>query len=309
MCPATFAGESRPWVARALLWLALLVPLLVSGDALGQVRSGTGAGKRGPHIFYTHGPPHAPNLLIVARAITIDAAMRAAGLRHAAIVAEGPSSPGARGDLYTEDPLETRTVQTRLDPGAQIVPVLRDVWPEIGEQGARTLAAQFAIETGAGRHCYNFNIGNHKAGPGEPHMYLRGIWEGLSRDEMDRMQNDAKFGSLVREESLSDIQRKGHAVPAGKIVVILGPPHPGARFRANPTIEAGVERFAALHQRIGARNAPYLSALRAGDARSVAHILGSRSVGYFTGNADAYAQGMLNYRDIIDEGLGPVLQP
>ena len=282
--------------------IMLLVMLLLPGDASAQQPRPA----KKPHVYYTHGPPHAPNLLVVARAISIDAAMRAAGLRHAAIVAD--TTPGVPGDLYTDDPLETRTVQTKLDPGGQIVPTLRDVWPEIGEAGARTLAAQFAIETGAGRHCYNFNIGNHKAGPTEPHMYLRGIWEGLSRSELERMQGDARFGNLVREESLSDIQRKGHAVPTGKIVVILGPPHPGARFRSNPNLEAGVERFAALHKRIGSKNPSYLSALQAGDARTAAHILGSPQVGYFTGNADAYAQGMLNYRDIIDEGLGPILQ-
>lgn len=296
---------NRPFFAA----LAALVVLAVLGgpstsDVQAQVRSGTG--KRGPRVYFTHGPPHAPNLLVVARAISLDVAMRAAGLRHAAPVAEGPVTPGAPGDLYTEDPLEARTRQTRLDPGAQVVPVLREVWPEIGEHGARTLAAQFSIETGAGRHCYNFNIGNHKAGGSEPHMYLRGVWEGLARNELERMRGDARLGPLVREESPRDIAKKGHVVPGGKIVVILDPPHPGARFRANATLEMGVERFAAIHQRIGTKNGGYLAALRAGDSRTVARVLGA--VGYYTGNVDAYAQGMLNQRDIIDEGLGPVLQ-
>ena len=136
-------------------------------------------------------------------------------------------------------------------------------------------------------------------------MYLRGVWEGLGRAELDRMRGDAKFGALVREEAPADILKKGHAVPGGKIVVILDPPHPGARFRANATLELGVERFAALHQRIGAKNRVYVPALRSGDSNAVARILGA--VGYFTGNVDAYAQGMINHRDIIDEGLGPVL--
>jgi len=295
-------------VSRAPRVLALLAAAVLgaSSDVTAQVRSGTG--KRGPQVFYTHGPPHAPNLLVVARAISLDASIRAAGLRPPSIVEERPIAPGVPGAVYTEDPLETPTRQTRLDPGAQVVPVLREVWPEIGEIGARTLAAQFSIETGAGGHCYNFNLGNHKASGKEPHMYLRGVWEGVARSEFDRLQSDAAFGRLVREESLKDIQRKGHAVPAGKIVVVLDPPHPAARFRANPTLQAGVERFADLHRRIGARNGPYLPALRAGDSRGVARILGSRGVGYFTGNVEAYAQGMLNHRDIIDEGLGPVLQ-
>jgi hypothetical protein len=185
--------------------------------------------------------------------------------------------------------------------------VLREVWPEIGEQGARTLAAQFSIETGAGRYCFNFNLGNHKASAKEPHMYLRGVWEGVARSDFERMRSDTTFGQLVREETQREILQKGHVVPPGKMVVVLDPPHPGARFRANPTLETGVERFAALHRRIGAKSELYVPALRTGDSRGVARILGSASIGYFTGNVDAYAQGMITHRDIIDEGLGPVV--
>jgi hypothetical protein len=262
-------------------------------------------GRRAPRVFYTNSPPHAPNLVVVARAIALDTAMRAAGLNRVSHVAEVPVTPGTPGQLYTDSALEARTQQTRIDPGAQLVPVLREAWPEVGELGARTLAAQFSIETGAGRHCYNFNLGNHKAGGGEPHMYLRGVWEGVGQSELDRMRTDSAFGQLVREESVAELRRSGHLVPPGKIVVILDPPHPGARFRANATLELGVNRFAALHRRIGERDAMYLSALRAGDSRGVARILASPSVRYYTGNVDAYAQGMMNHRDIIDEGLGP----
>jgi hypothetical protein len=270
-------------------------------DRIAQARSGT---KRNPRVYYTHSPPHAPNLVVVARAIALDAAMRAAGLNRIAHAA-AEVTPGAPGQLYTESELEARTQRTRIDPGAQLVPALREAWPEIGELGARTLAAQFSIETGAGSHCYNFNLGNHKAGAKEPHMYLRGVWEGVGRTDFERMRRDATFGELIREESATELRKSGHVVPPGKIVVLLDPPHPAARFRANATLELGVARFAALHRRIGERNEMYLSALRAGDSRSVARILGSPSVAYFTGNVDAYAQGMMNHRDIIDEGLGP----
>lgn len=262
---------------------------------------------RGPHVAFTHAPPHAPNLLIVARAVSIGVAMRAAGLQRVIAPMEAPTTPGTPGQLYTEDPLEQRTQQTRVDPGVQLVPLLRDAWPEIGEQGARTLAAQFAMETGSGRHCYNFNLGNHKAFGKETHMYLRGVWEGLDRRELERMQQSSTFGAFVHEESAADIRKNGHLVPPGKTVVILDPPHPGARFRANLTLEAGVERFAAHHRRIAEKSDEFVVTLRAGDCRGVARILGSPKIAYFTGNVDAYAQGMTNHRDIIDEGLGPIL--
>jgi hypothetical protein len=89
--------------------------------------------------------------------------------------------------------------------------------------------------------------------------------------------------------------------------VVLSPPHPAARFRANATLEAGVERFVGFHRRTTGRVPALMAALRRGDSRGVARILGSSEVRYYTGNVDAYAEGMINHRDIIDEGLGPVV--
>ena len=183
--------------------------------------------------------------------MAIDVAMRAAGLnRSARRGAEGPGAPGVPGELYTQNPLESRTQRTRVDPGAQVVPVLRDVWPEVGELGARTLAAQFALETGAGVHCYNFNLGNHKAGANEPHMYLRGVWEGVPRAAFERLRTDATFGELVHEETTRGNCRGGHLVPPGNLVAAFAPPHPAARFRAHATLEDGATRFVSLHRQI-----------------------------------------------------------
>ena len=302
-----FARPRRSTVSRWAAFLGLLLSGIVFGTSTHvRAESRLASNKPGPRVFYTHGPPHAPNLLVVARAVSIDVAMRAAGLRRPSIAQEPPPNPGIAGERYTDDPLESPTRQTRVDPGAQLVPALREVWPDIGEEGARTLAAQFAIETGSGRHCYNFNLGNHKGDAKEAHMYLRGVWEGIGPDDFDRMREDPKLGKLVREESPADIRKKGHVVPHGKLVVILDPPHPGARFRAYASLLAGVERFAALHRRIGAKNMAYLEALRSGDGRRVARLLGSSAIRYYTGNVDAYAQGMANQRAIIDEGLGPI---
>ncbi len=259
-----------------------------------------------PRVVYNRSASHVPNLLVVARAMSIDVAMRAAGLNRMALdVDQGPKDSGAPGELYTESPLENRTQRTRVDPGAHVVPVLRQIWPEIGELGARTLAAQFALETGSGRHCYNFNLGNHKAGANEPHMYLRGVWEGVPRATFERLRADPTFGELVREETPREIAQKGHLVQPGNIVIAFAPPHPVARFRSHATVEDGVSRFVSLHRRIGNRVPEFLVALRLGDTRGAARILGSSAVRYYTGNVDAYAQGMMNHRDIIDEGLGP----
>jgi len=292
--------------ARASMAVAVTCAVAALIGSHAEAKAPSPAGTKAPHVFYTRGPPHAPNLLVVARAVSLDAAMRAAGLERPPVPHEVETNPGAPGERYTEDPLETPTRQTRVDPASQLVPALREVWPQIGEEGARTLAAQFSMETGAGRHCYNFNLGNHKAGKNELHMYLRGVWEGLGQDTFEKMREDPRFGKLVRVEAPADVKAKGHVVPAGKLVVILDPPHPGARFGAHASLLSGVERFAELHKRIGRKNEAYLTALRSGDGRLVARLLGSPAIRYYTGNVDAYAQGMLNHRAIIDEGLGPV---
>ncbi len=280
--------------------------LSLAGAALGLAITLGVADAAKPKVYRTAGPPHAPNLLVVARAVSLDVAMRAAGLAAVVRSSDVPdTAPGVPGELYTDDPNERRTQKTRVDPGSQVVPVLRAIWPEVGELGARVLAAQFSLETGSGRHCYNFNLGNHKAGPSEPHMFLRGVWEGVTRAEYERFRASEKFGALVREETAKESAAKGHGIRPGHIVIVLAPPHPAARFRANATVQEGVERFVGLHRRIASKNPPFLAALRAGNTQLAARILGSPGVRYYTANVDAYAQGMQNQRDIIDEGLGP----
>jgi hypothetical protein len=257
--------------------------------------------------YFTHGPPHVPNFVVIARAIAVTVSARAAG-QHAPMAVVESSGAGAAetvAERFTESPMEVPRKATRIDPGAQFVPALRVAWPAIGERGARTLAAQFALETGAGRHCYNFNFGNHKAGAKELHTYLKGVWEGIPARQFQAMKANGALGALLREEPANESLRKGHRVPVGALVVLLDPPHPAARFRANRTLQDGIERFVAHHERIAARDPAYLSALARGDVFSVARILGSPAVRYFTGNVDAYAEGMASHREILDEGLGP----
>jgi hypothetical protein len=75
------------------------------------------------------------------------------------------------GKKYTTNPNEVTTVRTT--PSVQeVVSMLEANWPEIGEVGARTLASQWAQETGWGQFMFNNNFGNIKSGPNDPHMYL-----------------------------------------------------------------------------------------------------------------------------------------
>ncbi len=263
-----------------------------------------GARPAQPKTVYNHGPPHAPNLLVIARAASIDVAMRAAGLRRAMVAQEQPTDRAGKDERYTDNPLEVSTHRTRVDPGAQLVPALRVGWSEVGEGGIRTLAAQFAVETGSGSHCYNFNLGNQKGSGKETHMYLRGVWEGLAPHEVRALQSDVAFGPLVRIEADDEARAKGHIVPSGRLLVIVDPPHPVARFRAFDTLQSGADQFVALHRRIAERHPAYMQALRAGEPREVVRLLGSAQIRYYTGNVEAYMQATQNQRAIIDEGLG-----
>jgi hypothetical protein len=63
----------------------------------------------------------------------------------------GPErAAGTPGALYTTSPNERGAVTTPTDPGV-LVDKLRARRPELTAAGARTLAAQVAVETGSGR--------------------------------------------------------------------------------------------------------------------------------------------------------------
>lgn len=70
------------------------------------------------------------------------------------------------------------TVHTAISR-RQFCQALLAVVPEIPKEGAGILYAHFAGETGAGTHCYNWNLGNVKWFKGCPRDYvaLKGVWE------------------------------------------------------------------------------------------------------------------------------------
>ena len=72
---------------------------------------------------------------------------------------------------YTSNPNEVPT-QTTTPSALDVVNMLLHVWTALNQNGARTLTAQFMAETGEGRFCFNWNLGNVKAAATDPHMYL-----------------------------------------------------------------------------------------------------------------------------------------
>jgi hypothetical protein len=216
-------------------------------------------------------------------------------------VSAGGGSSSATGTLYTKDPNEVVTKNTK--------PAIKDVhkmvlgaWSDLTDMGARTLTSQFGHETAWGRYCFNWNLGNVKSTADNPHMYLRGVWE-LDTPTRAQSQVNASNG-LGHIATADEIKAHGWATQAGKSIVVFNPPHPQCRFRAYASLADGAQKWLTHHKGIAGRNANYLKLLNAGDVSAVAHAL--KQAGYYTGPEPAYARGMKTAMQKVNQELGPV---
>ena len=212
----------------------------------------------------------------------------------------GPIPAGTPGQKFTANPNEVGTRRT-TPTAREVVDMLRREWPELNENGARTLTAQFMGETGGGRFCFNWNLGNVKEPSGKlPHMYLRGVWEVLSPGAAQTCLS--RGGGRARIASDAEVKTKGWSRPAGKVVVVFEPPHDACRFRAYASLRDGAQRWLGHHRRIAAQNSGYLQAVNAGDTRAVAAAL--KRARYYTAGEEDYARLMARQKAVIDRTLG-----
>lgn len=212
-----------------------------------------------------------------------------------------PQEAAAGGRKYTDNPNEQ--VTKRTTPTARdVVTMLMAAWSDLTQNGARTLAAQFMAETGSGRYCFNWNLGNVKAGPNEPHMYLRGVWE---VDSVAGAQTQvANAGGLAHVASDDEIKKHGWGCRAGESIAVFDPPHPQCRFRAYGSLTEGAKRWLGRYQKIAQRNADFLTSLNNGDTAAVAHLL--KQTHYYTADEDKYASAMARAKVQVDRELGPL---
>jgi hypothetical protein len=203
------------------------------------------------------------------------------------------------GTAFTTNPNEVPTQQT-TPAVADVVAMLLQVWSDLKPNGARTLAAQFMAETGGGRFCFNWNLGNVKAGPNDSHMYLKNVWEcDTPAGAATQVQN---AGGLAHIATPQEIQQ--HGWTCNQSVVVFQPPHAQCRFRAYASLALGAQLWLGHHQKIAQTNPAYLTAINAGDIPTVAHILSLAH--YYTAPEAAYAQGMISQKKVIDQTLGPI---
>jgi len=208
--------------------------------------------------------------------------------------------PSSVNGKYTDNANEVPT-QTTTPSAREVVALLLQDWPGLTQNGARTLAAQFMFETNGGNNCFNWNLGNVKGRENESHMYLRHTWECFSAAQAQ--SSVAQSPNLAYIPTPEEIQ----ANPGRKCsqtLVIFEPPHWICRFRAYPTLQAGAQRWMAHHRGIAGKMPNYLTAVNAGDIPTVAAILKSDSVKYYSGDEAAYANGMTMRKAEIDRALG-----
>lgn len=210
------------------------------------------------------------------------------------------AKPVVVGARFTANPAEAPL--TRTDPATRaLVTALERAWPELTEVGARTLVAQHLLETAGGTACWNWNLGNMKAGASQPHVYLHGTWEVVS--EMAAVDLVAKGNGLARIADDDEVAAKGWSCPKGSKVVVFDPPHDVARFAAYKTLNEGVAAWVGYYQaRVMPKAPTILAALNSGDTAAVAHNL--KLARYYSGDEKAYATGLHVKKAGVDTAIG-----
>lgn len=149
---------------------------------------------------------------------------------------------------------------------------------EASEHALTGLVAMSAHETGSWNSCYNYNLGNVKAGTDWPGLYmcLKGVWEVLSG--VTRWFDPD--GETVGRNGPPKGPR--HPVPPG---------HPQTRFRAYPSLRDGVEGWVIKMTTTYKRSTQVLL-----DGGSTDLFLASlKAQKYFTGDLEKYQASVRSF--------------
>jgi hypothetical protein len=213
----------------------------------------------------------------------------------------GPGAGSTAGDGAPARPHEV-PILTTTPSVRQIVSAVKTAWPELTEQGARTLAAQYMAETDGGRFCFNWNVGNIRARPNEPHVYLERVWE-VGSVEGARAEV-ARAPGLVHIATDAEVRQHGWSCPPGKAILVFEGRHPRCRFRAYRSLADGVKHWTAHLRGLAKKFVVLLFALNQGDTVTVANTLHEGR--YYTAAPEDYARAMAVRKAEIDRVLGPV---
>lgn len=164
---------------------------------------------------------------------------------------------------------------------------------------ACVLGAHFAGETGDGKSCWNWNLGNYKFFKGAgAFMSLAGVWEGFrwgdedgdgDVDEDDRVLFVAR---MIRTGLWKEDPSKDHARAVGprKVSLVATAANPTTFFRAFDTLDLGMASFLAAKQNPKSRYASAWPFIVRGDPDGYARELGRK--GYYTADPNVYARSL-----------------
>lgn len=146
------------------------------------------------------------------------------------------------------------------------------------------LLCQWALETGWGKACHCWNIGNFKSKDGDGRNYVY-----YKCDEIFNPQTSKNYIATAQPRTFEDKYGKGpnavyeYTDKSGNIAVVFYPDHPVARFRAYESLHEGaIDYVSSLYNRFTLAW-PYI---KAGDPDQFIHQLKVQH--YFTANEDTY---------------------
>lgn len=185
---------------------------------------------------------------------------------------------------------ELPATTTHVQP-VDMLRAMRAAWQvALGAPGPQkaicTLVAQWALETGGGRACEAFNLGNFKAMP-------TGAFDYCFFSTTERVSLALAHAQIaVHGAALCSCDDVVDA--SGLATLVVHPPHPWSCFRAYPTLEAGCADY--LHS-MYTRFAGAWHAVYAGDPEAFGRALGM--LGYYTSDREAYAAGCLRWFRVL----------
>ena len=192
------------------------------------------------------------------------------------------------GSKYTNESNEVLAKSTPFDSADLVAAIGRD-WEGLGLVGAKSLVAQHLFETGGGRACFNWNIGNFKSDAATSHFYLKDVWECVSRStaEIDMAKSPPQ---VCREATVAELVKPRIACGGGAVSMIYNPPSYMARFRAFVTLDEGTHFWCDYFRK---DHPAMIEPMRTGDMPALAHAM--KQAGYFSGDEADYANGMQRY--------------
>jgi len=163
----------------------------------------------------------------------------------------------------------------------ELIPALWNAWntffgaPPAHRESIWILTAQWGLETGWGKACYQYNLGNVKSVEGDGHDY-----QYYTCNEILPLAQAQRYATKSPATAKITTVRSD-----GKAVIWFYPEHPGCRFRAHKSLDEGVMDHLRLLVRRFDRAWPEIVE---GDVTGYAHAL--RQQGYYTADEASYTK-------------------